>query len=252
MKLVLLGTGGYYGNHLRETACMMLPEVGVLLDAGSGLYRMRDYVATDELSIFLSHAHLDHIIGLTILLDAVSPEVLTKTTVYGEASKLESIRNHLFAEDLFPVLPSFRLQPLEASCPLAGGGKLTHFPLKHPGGSTGFRLDWPASAGTRGRSMAYVTDTTADPAAEYVEHIRGVDLLVHEAFFQHDEPQWLEKIGHSCLEAVVGVAAKAKVGRLVLVHMNPQLVNDADFDLTAARQIFPATELGHDMLELEF
>jgi ribonuclease Z len=246
MKLVLLGTGGYYGNDLRETACMMLPEIGVLLDAGSGLYRMRDYVATDELSIFLSHAHLDHILGLTILLDVVSQEVLANTTIYGEANKLESIRNHLFAEDLFPVLPAFRLRPFEPVCPLAGGGKLTHFPLKHPGGSTGFRLDWPD------RSLAYVTDTTADPEAAYVERIRGVDLLVHEAFFQHDEPQWLEKIGHSCLEAVVRVAAKAKVGRLVLVHMNPQLVDDAKFDLSAALKIFPATELGHDGLELEF
>jgi ribonuclease Z len=252
MKLVLLGTGGYYGNHLRETACMMLPEAGVLLDAGSGLYRLRDYLETDRLDIFLSHAHLDHVIGLTILLDVVSPEVLANTTVYGEASKIEAVRKYLFAEDLFPVPPPFRLQPLESSCSLADGGKLTHFPLKHPGGSTGFRLDWPASAGTRGRSLAYVTDTTADPAAEYVEHIRGVDLLVHEAFFQHDEPQWLEKIGHSCLEAVVRVAAKAKVGRLVLVHMNPQLLDDANFDLTAARRIFPATELGHDKLELDF
>lgn len=246
MKLVLLGTGGYYGNDQRQTACLMLPEAGVILDAGSGLYRIRDFVATDQLSVFISHAHLDHIIGLTYLLDVVSPEVLANTTIYGEPGKLEAVREHLFAESLFPVLPPFLLEPIGPTCSLIGGGKLTHFPLKHPGGSIGFRLDWPD------RSMAYVTDTTADPAADYVEEIRGVDLLVHEAFFLHDEKQWSVAIGHSCVERVAQVAAKAQVGRLLLVHMNPQLVNDAEFDLTAARRIFHATELGHDMLELEF
>jgi ribonuclease BN (tRNA processing enzyme) len=213
---------------------------------------MRGRVVTDELSIFLSHAHLDHIIGLTYLVDVLSSEALAKTTIYGEATKLEAIRKHLFAEELFPVLPSFPFRPIGSECPLVGGGKLTHFPLKHPGGSIGFRLDWPASARAPSRSMAYVTDTTADPAADYVEHIRGVDLLVHEAFFLHDEPRWLDKIGHSCLEAVVRVAACAKVGRLLLVHMNPHLENDAEFDLTAALKIFPATELGRDLLEVEF
>ena len=76
MKLVLLGTGGYYANDRRHTACLMLPEVGVVLDAGSGMFRIRDYLATDRLDIFLTHAHLDHVIGLTYLIDVLSPEVL--------------------------------------------------------------------------------------------------------------------------------------------------------------------------------
>ena len=252
MKLVLLGTGGYYGNDQRKTACLMLPEIGVILDAGSGLFRIGNYVATDRLSIFLTHAHLDHVIGLTYLLGVLSPEVLAATTIYGEASRLAAVREHLFADALFPVLPPVKFQPIGMNCPLAGGGQLTHFPLKHPGGSIGFRLDWPAAAGSASRSLAYVTDTTADPAADYVEQIRGVDLLVHEAYFLHDEHQWSDTVGHSCVENVARVAACAQVGRLVLVHMSPQLVDDAEFDLTAARRIFPATELGRDGLELEF
>jgi ribonuclease BN (tRNA processing enzyme) len=246
MKLVLLGTGGYYGNDRRQTACLMLPEVGVILDAGSGLYRIRDRVATDELTIFLTHAHLDHTIGLTYLLDVLSPETLGRTTVFGEPSKLAAVREHLFSDDLFPVLPPIRFEPIRPVHSLAGGGKLTHFPLTHPGGSIGFRLNWPE------HSLAYVTDTTADAAADYVEQIRGVDLLVHEAYFLHDEHQWSDTVGHSCVENVARVAARAQVGRLVLVHMSPQLFDDVEFDLTAARRIFPATELGHDGLELKF
>src|SRR5882724_1657758 len=127
MKLLLLGTGGYYGNDQRQTACLMLPEAGILLDAGTALYRIRDHVATDHLSIFLTHAHLDHIIGLTYLLDVLSPELLAKTTVFGEAAKLEAVRVHLFADALFPVMPPFVFQPIPSEVPLAGGGRLTHF-----------------------------------------------------------------------------------------------------------------------------
>jgi ribonuclease BN (tRNA processing enzyme) len=246
MKLVLLGTGGYYCNDRRHTACLMLPEVGVVLDAGSALFRVRDYLATARLSIYLTHSHLDHVVGLTYLLDVLSPAILSGTTVFGEPDKLKTVREHLFNKGLFPVVPPFHMQPIGTTCPLQGGGKLTSFPVKHPGGALGFRLDWP------GHSLAYVTDTTASPEAPYVDQICGVDLLVHEAFLETDENDMSETIGHSCVDNVAQVAARAQVRELVLVHMSPRLLDDANFDLAAAQEIFPNTRLGCDKLELEF
>ena len=246
MKLVLLGTGGYYANNLRHTACLMLPEAGVVLDAGSGMFRVRDYLTTDRLNVFLTHAHLDHVLGLTYLLGVVNAEVLARTTVHAAQEKLDAVRTHLFSEPLFPVTPTFHMQPLAGPAPLAGGGKLTHFPLNHPGGSLGFRLDWPGS------SLAYVTDTTADPDAAYVEQIRGVNVLVHEAYFADEANEMAELTGHSCLRDVAQVAADAEVGLLVLVHVNPQLERDADLDLRPAQQVFQNTLLGTDRMEIEF
>ena len=49
----------------------MLPEVGVVLDAGTGFYRVREHLRTSELDVFLTHAHLDHVVGLTYLFDVV-------------------------------------------------------------------------------------------------------------------------------------------------------------------------------------
>ena len=160
MKLVLLGTGGYFPTCQRQTACLMLPEIGVVLDAGTGMYRLGKHLQTDRLDIFLTHAHLDHVAGLTYLVNVVPQNVLTRTTVHGDAAKLAAVREHLFAEAIFPVPPPFKFEPLRGACPLPGGGTLTHFPLQHPGGSLGFRLDWPD------RSMAYVTDTTATAGAD--------------------------------------------------------------------------------------
>lgn len=247
MKLILLGTTGYHPNDRRQTACLLLPSLGVAFDAGTSLYRLSDYLATSELDIFLSHAHLDHCFGLTFLLDvrAECPQLQT-IRVHGEPAKLDAVRDHLFSELLFPVAPPFEMVPLAPSIVLADGAVLTHFPLKHPGGSVGFRIDWPD------RSLAYVTDTTAALDATYVERLTGVDLLIHECYFDDSRGEMAELTGHSCLTPVAEVAARAQAGRLVLVHINPLLRDDRQFDLSAARAIFPAIELGTDRMELEF
>ncbi len=246
MKLVLLGTTGYHANDRRQTACLMLPEAGVVLDAGTGFYRVCDYLATDTLDVFLTHAHLDHCVGLTYMFDVRYRTPLQRATAYAEPDRLEAIREHLFAKPLFPVHPPIDLAPLPPKVELADGGVLTHFPLRHPGESVGFRIDWP------GRSLAYVTDTVASPDAAYVEHLHGVDLLVHESYFGDDEAEQAELTGHSCLGEVVKVAAKAQVGRLILVHINPLLENDDAIGLSEARQVFANTEIGVDRMEINF
>lgn len=246
MKLVLLGTGGYFPTCQRHTACLMLPEIGVLLDAGTGMCHMAEYLRTERLDIFLTHAHLDHITGLTYLVNLLPPAVLSRTTVHGEPDKIAAVQEHLFAQSIFPVQPKFGFQPLRASFSLPEGGTLTHFSLTHPGGSVGYRLDWP------GHSLAYVTDTTAALDANYVDRIRGVDLLIHEAYFANDRANLPAVTGHSWLKPVTQVAAAAGVGRLVIVHLDPQLDVHQAFDLTAARNIFPNTEIGADRMEITF
>src|SRR5579872_4955850 len=68
MRVCFLGTGGYHPNGRRHTASILLPEIGVALDAGTSLFRVPERLSTRELSIFLTHAHLDHIVGLPCLL----------------------------------------------------------------------------------------------------------------------------------------------------------------------------------------
>ncbi len=246
MKLLLLGTTGYHPNDTRHTACLMLPELGIVLDAGTAMYRARRYLCTAELDIFLTHAHLDHVVGLTYLIDVLRDKPVTRTTVHGQAAKLRAIEEHLFSDALFPVKPLCEFRPLERETPLAAGGRLTHFPLTHPGGAIGFRLDWP------GHSLAYVTDTTAGDNVKYAEAIRGVDVLVHECYFPDSLSELATLTGHSTTSPVARLARRAGVGRLVLVHVNPAAEEPDPIDLPAARQIFPATELGHDLMEIEF
>lgn len=244
MKLVLLGTTGYHPTNERQTACLMLPELGVVLDAGTGLYRVRRRLVTDHLDIFLTHAHLDHTIGLTFLFDVLHEKNVV-ARVHGEPAKLAAIRDHLFAPELFPVLPPLEFVPLLPEVKLGDHHLLTWFPLSHPGGSIGFRIDGPEG------SLAYVTDTTADPKADYVKKIQGVDVLVHECYFDDGQEPLAELTGHSCLTPVAEVAKAAEVGRLILVHVNPFDDYIRCLSLNDAKNIFRAMVLAEDGMEVD-
>jgi ribonuclease BN (tRNA processing enzyme) len=51
---------------------------------------------------------------------------------------------------------------------------------------------------------------------------------------------------------VARLAKEAQVGRLVLVHLSPRDEGDDPVGLADARRVFPGTELGHDLAEIDF
>lgn len=251
MRVHILGSGGYFPNERRHTACYFLPESAAALDAGSGAFRLLRRIETEELDVFLSHAHLDHVVGLTYLLLPLATGQLARVRLHGTARTLEAVKVHLFSEALFPVLPPFEFRPLEAvTCvELADGGLLTHHPLKHhPGGTTAYRIDWPPRGTEAARSFAYVTDTIVDGA--YTEFIRGVDVLAHECYFPDEQATWAEKTGHSHTSAVARLAAEADVGTLYLIHIDPMSETDDSLGVDAARALFPRITLAEDLQEI--
>jgi ribonuclease BN (tRNA processing enzyme) len=244
MQAVLLGSGGYHPNERRHTMSVMLPEIGVAFDAGTSFFRAASRLQTDFLDIFLSHAHLDHIAGLTYLVVPMLRGQLQQVRLHSNRKTLDAVREHLFAEPVFPLLPQFEFLELPPDVSLPRSGTLTHTLLKHPGGSIGYRVDWPD------RSLAYITDTTAD--GSYDDFVRGVDLLFHECYFPDELQEWTEKTGHSCTTPVSELAKHAGVGKLVLIHIDPQREDDDPVGLETARGIFAETVLGEDLMEFEF
>ncbi len=245
MRLLFLGTGGYHPNERRHTACLLVPELGLMFDAGSSTFRVADRLQTSELDVFLTHAHLDHVMGLTFLLVPMVTGKITRCRIHARQQVIDAIERHLLAESIFPVRPDFEFTTLTDRDSISDRrATITSHTLNHPGGSVGYVLE------TASKRLAYITDTTIDRS--YLESIRGVDVLIHECYFPDEMSHWCEKTGHSHTSHVAQLAKDAGVGRLYLTHIDPQRPDDDPIGLSKARAIFPETTLAEDLMEIEF
>ena len=226
----------------------MVPEVGLIFDAGTGIFRTRDLICTPTLDIFLSHVHLDHCVGLTFLYDILWQKELERVTVHVAESKIAAIENALYHPDLFPVKPNFEFQPLQESTQLQTTKQqvnIRSIPVEHPGGCHAFKVD------LADRSWAYVTDTVADPDADYVSEITDVQTLIHECYFPDGWEDRAKLTGHSCLTPVAEVAAKTKAKQLYLVHINPLNEEEQPLALESVNNIFPNIQVATDHLVID-
>ena len=260
MKLILLGTGGFLPSEIAQTACFFLPDVGLLLDAGSGLYHLPEYLIKPDLDIYLSHAHADHTSGLDYLFASFlkwdvrkSSFPINEMTIDGFVERanaaIQKVRIHADKTSLSVVQPKYAELPyrwfeLQSKERIQYKGMLTSFSLGN--NTIGYRLDWP------GHSLAYITDTVALPTAAYIEKIAGVDLLLHDCYGPDKQANLLGKIGHSHPLTVAQVAVQAQVKRVVLIHQSPLKELAYETELDEARQTYPQLETGFDKMEIDF
>ncbi|MGL4460804.1 MAG: MBL fold metallo-hydrolase [Planctomycetia bacterium] len=246
--LHLLGTGGYHPSTDRHTACLYLPDAGLVLDAGTAFFRLRDFPEAERYDILLSHAHLDHVMGLTFLIDVLFGR-RTTVDVHGLPEHLAVVKNKLFGNELFPVPFKYGARELPPTGEVGeiGGWTVRWRKQVHPGGSVGYRLE------KDGRSFAYITDTVADPNnAEALRFIQGVDVLIHECYFFDEMAELAVVTGHSTVGAVAATAKKAEAGELVLVHVNPIADRDACARVESeARKVVPTARLAFDGMTVE-
>lgn len=223
MIIKCFGTAGYHPSEQRHTSCYYIPELSLILDAGTGIFRLTAELLAnprESIDIWLSHAHLDHIVGLTFLLDTMAVTTLKRVRVFGEAAKLEAIRQRIYHELIFPVEPAMEFVELSnTSGPFLVTGSQDYFvqwlPLEHPGGAVGYVIEHA------GKRLAYITDTTAYPDSTYIQSLRDLDLLLHECNFSDQHKELAEKTGHSWLSAVVSVVEKSRPRQTQLIHHNP-------------------------------
>lgn len=249
MRLHCLGTVGYHPNDSRHTSCYFLPQSGILLDAGTGIYRLANWIETETLDILLSHAHLDHTVGFTFLLDVLFQRPVERLRIWGEAEKLAAVRDHLFHDLIFPVPLKAEWIAIDESDELKiGEVAITWRPQVHPGGSVAYRLDWPD-----GKRLVYATDTTGDTSDEHAQWSRSADLLMHECYFRDPASEWAIKTGHSWTSRVAEVAAASMPKKLLLTHINPLENSDDPIDIEAIRaRVEGEVTLATDGLVVEF
>jgi ribonuclease BN (tRNA processing enzyme) len=100
MKLTVLGCSGGIGSGRHTTS--LLVDDDILIDAGSGITTL-DFEQLLKIDhVFLTHAHLDHVLGLPLLLDSVGDLRAGPITVHALPEVLDVLADHLFNWKLWP------------------------------------------------------------------------------------------------------------------------------------------------------
>lgn len=241
MNVVFLGTNGWYDTCTGNTVCVLIEshDCVILLDAGSGLHKAdRFFSAEKAVHLFLSHLHLDHIIGLH-LLNKFALNGLTIHCRKGDRQALETIIAPPYSLP-FSALP-YHVDFMEhegASVDLDSFSVQTA-PMLHSVPTIGFRLM------IEGKTIVYCPDTGYCKSA--INLAKGADLLIAECAFRPGEQR--EHWPHLNPESAATLARDAGVKRLALVHFDAFRYPDRQSRMEAesvARNVFECTMATED------
>ena len=229
LTILPLGINGYMPSYGRETMSILVlnPPHAILVDAGSGVARFLEEKVRillsqcTDLSILLSHYHLDHIIGLFFM-----PGIWSKWPVhlYAPTSPLIAVNPHMVLKKLLeppfssdfeppPVDDFFTIKGIQGDSVSIGGCDVSIKFQKHPGGSLAFRF---------ADEFVYATDTRPD--SETAVFAKGTKYLFHDVYLGDQEitGNSADIAAHSSLDSAIKLAREANVEKLVPIHLNPQ------------------------------
>jgi ribonuclease BN (tRNA processing enzyme) len=240
MKVIFLGTNGWYDTATGNTPCVLVEteEQHIVFDAGFGFYKVKDIVRSEKpILLFISHLHLDHLIGLHTL-------PLFKFTqgidIYVPKAMEKDLRG--FLKKPFTSSPHFLPTKLRFHA-LNGNAKLPFaFEMKrlcHSVPCYGYRMELD------GGIVSYCTDTGA--CANLKQLASCADLFITECAMKPGDTA--PNLFHLTPETAARIARDAKARQLALFHFDPgkypSFVNREAAE-TAARKIFPNTIAAHD------
>jgi ribonuclease BN (tRNA processing enzyme) len=246
MKVVFLGTNGWYDTETGNTICTLVQteNYDIIFDAGYGIHKLDRYVDWSKPAfLFLGHFHVDHVAGLHTL---AKFRLAKGLTICGPAGCHEILGTFLNAPFTIPLswlsYPTRILEmPAEkASLPFP----VEALPLRHSSLTIGYRIELD------GKIVAYCSDTG------YCENAvtlgRSADLLITECAYK--EGQSLEEWPHLNPETAARIAREAGAKRLCLTHFDAEAYKslpERKASEALAAGLFPATTASVDGLEIE-
>ena len=246
-----------------NTACVEVRcgDHVLICDAGTGLRPLGRAIVDEgkpvDIDLLCSHTHIDHICGFPFF--APCYKAGNRIRIWGgpttDGDGVESAFHKSMSPPLFPDVSEFFAADIEFKS-FQRGDVLTPRPgitvrtasLNHPGGATGYRIEW------QGKALAYVTDTEhvgdgLDP--HVLTLIAGADAVIYDSnYTDHDyvaHVGW----GHSTWQHAIRLAERAAVGTLALYHHDP-VRTDAALDeiAAAADRMRPGTIVAREGLQL--
>ncbi|MEH6626990.1 MAG: 3',5'-cyclic-nucleotide phosphodiesterase [Motiliproteus sp.] len=197
MQVQVLGCSGGIGAGLKTT-CLKVND-SILLDAGTGL----ELLTTDEMlnlrHLFITHAHLDHICCLPLMLPTIFERMQQPLRVYGNAEVISALKQHIFNWTVWPdytEIPGssslLLFQELQAGDSIdVGDIKVSALAVNHPTPTLGYLLESPTGA------FAFSGDTTSAPAFwQTLATVNNLKQLLVDVSFPSDQQAIADSSGH--------------------------------------------------------
>jgi ribonuclease BN (tRNA processing enzyme) len=248
MKAIFLGTNGWYDTETGNTICILISakDYDIILDAGNGFHKVDRFISGNSgkpVYLFISHFHLDHIVGLHILNKFSFPGGLTICGPAGTREILATFVNSPFTVSFsqLPFAVTLRELPKErGKVPFSVEAR----ELLHSTLTLGYRIE------TEGKVITYCPDTGYCENA--VTLSQGADLLIAECAYKNG--QFSEDWPHLNPETAASIAGEAGAKRLALVHFDAEIyktMEDRKEAERAAQQVFKNTFVTTDDIVVE-
>jgi ribonuclease BN (tRNA processing enzyme) len=231
----------------------------IVMDAGRGARDLGASLAhgtdTSPIALFLTHQHLDHVIGLPQLASFIAPHrQLVLRCGNADAKDARKLADTLLSPPLYPVIDGVMdalvLEDFDETVPIPVGEAclVTRLAARHPGGAAILRV-----SDAQGLAFAFAPDNelsyaTSDPdilawRALLAASLHRVPILVHDSMYSEAELPHHEGWGHSTPEEATRFALECEAGMLVLWHHHPDRHDDTiDSSVEACRSIVAAHE----------
>lgn len=237
MEIKVLGCSGGIGGATRRTTAFLV-DADILIDCGTGVGDLSFDALVRLDHVFLTHAHLDHIALLPMLVDSVMGERDRPLRVYGLPATLHALQQHIFNGAIWPDFtrlptaeaPAMQLVPVAHGQVLNLDGRLIQvLPARHSVPAAGYYLQ------TNEVGFAFTGDTCASEelaaALNALPHLR---YLVVETAFPEAMRARAEASSH-LHPAALGVFLSALRGTpsVHVTHLKPNCEDAARAEIAA-------------------
>jgi ribonuclease BN (tRNA processing enzyme) len=246
MKIHFLGTNGWYDTDTGNTTCALIDarDCYIILDAGNGIYKADKFIRERKpIYLFISHFHLDHIIGLHILNKFHFKQGLHICGQRGTKKILSRLIDRTFTADFKQIPFRVKIHDLSEGVHYLPFRVECRF-LVHVSKCLGYRFK------LEDKIVAYCTDTGFCNNA--VALARGADLLIAECSYK--TASMAKKWPHLDPRGAARVAKEAKAKRLVMTHFDAEIyrnLKDRSWAQARARDVFKNTLAARDGMVVE-